>query len=86
MLLLLWAAASRGLLRLRRQPESPAISQVLLNAECSLLSACGACAPRALSKFYGQANRAISTRQLRVLPHFYSEPIKQVVFLRPLHP
>jgi hypothetical protein len=41
---------------------------------------------RALSKFYGQANRAISTRQLKELPLVHFEPIKQVVFLRPLHP
>src|SRR5205807_6129728 len=40
----------------------------------------------ALSKFYGQAERAISIRKLRVLPHFYSGPIKQVVFLCPSLP
>src|SRR5216684_9274202 len=51
-------------------------------ANCQVLAAR---TPHALSKFYGQADRAISTRKLRVLPHFNSEPIKQVVFLRPLH-
>ena len=65
--------------------RAPAISQVRLNAECSLLSAARLRA-RALSKFYGQANRAISTRQLKELPLVHFEPIKQVVFLRPLHP
>jgi hypothetical protein len=37
----------------------------------------------ALSKFYGQAEWAISIRQLRVLPHFNSEPINLVVFQGP---
>jgi hypothetical protein len=56
-----------------------------LGADETLLSARLPCGRRALSKFYGQADRAISTRQLRELPLFHSEPIKQVVFLRPLH-
>src|SRR6266700_3770853 len=42
--------------------------------------------PLALSKFYGQAEWAISTRQLRGLPLVHSEPIKQVVFLCPSLP
>ncbi len=37
----------------------------------------------ALSKFYGQAEWAISTRKLRTLPRFYSEPINLVVFQGP---
>ena len=37
----------------------------------------------ALSKFYGQAEWAISIRQLRALLHFHFGPIKQVVFLCP---
>ena len=40
----------------------------------------------ALSKFYGQAERAISTRKLKALLLLYSEPIKQVVFLCPSLP
>ena len=40
----------------------------------------------ALSKFYGQAERAISTRKLQALLPFHSEPIKQVVFLCPSYP
>src|SRR5947209_19793303 len=40
----------------------------------------------ALSKFYGQAERAISTRKLKRLPSLHSEPIKQVVFLCPSYP
>jgi hypothetical protein len=40
-------------------------------------------APRALSKFYGQAEWAISTRKLRPLPIFDSEPINLVVFQGP---
>jgi hypothetical protein len=43
-------------------------------------------APRALSKFYGQAERAISTRKLKPLLALHSEPIKQVVFLCPSYP
>ena len=40
----------------------------------------------ALSKFYGQAERAISIRKLQELPLFHSGPIKQVVFLCPSLP
>src|SRR5215469_6504947 len=40
----------------------------------------------ALSKFYGQAEWAISIRQLRALLHFHFGPIKQVVFLCPSYP
>ena len=40
----------------------------------------------ALSKFYGQAERAISTRKLKPLLALHSEPIKQVVFLCPSFP
>jgi hypothetical protein len=35
-----------------------------------------------LGKFYGQAERAISTGQLRALLHFHLPPIKVVVFDR----
>jgi hypothetical protein len=35
------------------------------------------------SKFYGQAERAISTGKLRVSPHFHILPINQVVYLGP---
>ena len=35
------------------------------------------------SKFYDQAERAISIRKLHTLPCFHIEPIKQVVFLCP---
>jgi len=35
-----------------------------------------------LGKFYGQAERAISTGQLRVLLRFHLPPIKVVVFDR----
>jgi hypothetical protein len=38
------------------------------------------------SKFYGQAERAISTGKLRVLPLFHLQPINQVVFLGPSYP
>ncbi len=41
---------------------------------------------RAPSKFYGQAERAISTRKLHALLRFHIEPIKQVVFLCPSSP
>jgi hypothetical protein len=41
---------------------------------------------RAPSKFYGQVERAISTRKLKQLPVVHSEPIKQVVFLCPSYP
>ena len=34
-----------------------------------------------ISKFYGQAERAISNGQLNVLPRLHIRPIKQVVFL-----
>ncbi len=40
----------------------------------------------ALSKFYGQAERAISIRKLKSLLIFYSEPIKHVVFMCPSKP
>src|SRR5271165_3572491 len=46
-------------------------------------SACGrftACAP---SKFYGQAERAISTGKLHALLRFHIQPIKHVVFVCP---
>ena len=42
--------------------------------------------PNALGKFYGQAERAISTRKLHALPHFHIEPIKHVVFVCPSFP
>ncbi len=35
------------------------------------------------SKFYGQAERAISSGKLRALLRFHIRPIKQVVYLRP---
>ena len=35
------------------------------------------------SKFYGQAERAISTGKLHVSPHFHILPINQVVYLGP---
>ena len=35
------------------------------------------------SKFYGQAERAISNGKLNVLPRLHIRPIKQVVFLCP---
>ena len=38
------------------------------------------------SKFYGQAERAISTGKLRVLPLLHLQPINQVVFLGPSYP
>src|SRR5581483_6277939 len=38
------------------------------------------------SKFYGQAERAISTGKLHVSPHFHFPPINQVVFLGPSLP
>jgi hypothetical protein len=38
------------------------------------------------SKFYGQAERAISTRKLHALLRFHIEPIKQVIFLCPSCP
>ena len=40
----------------------------------------------ALSKFYGQAERAISTRKLKPLLTLHSVPIKQMVFLCPSLP
>src|SRR5690348_12291987 len=40
----------------------------------------------ALSKFYGQAERAISTGKQRALRRFHFQPIKQVVFLCPSCP
>ena len=40
----------------------------------------------AQSKFYGQAERAISTGKLHALLHFNLQPIKQVVFLSPSFP
>ena len=40
----------------------------------------------AQSKFYGQAERAISTGKLHVLPRFNLQPINQVVFLGPSLP
>src|SRR5579864_5784831 len=39
-----------------------------------------------LGKFYGQAERAISTGQLRALLHFHLPPIKVVVFDRSSYP
>ena len=38
------------------------------------------------SKFYGQAERAISTGKLHALLHFHLQPINQVVFLGPSYP
>ena len=38
------------------------------------------------SKFYGQAERAISTGKLHTLPRFHFLPINQVVFLGPSYP
>jgi hypothetical protein len=38
------------------------------------------------SKFYGQAERAISTGKLHVSPHFHILPINQVVYLGPSLP
>ena len=38
------------------------------------------------SKFYGQAERAISSGELHPLLGFHLRPIKQVVFLRPSYP
>ena len=35
------------------------------------------------SKFYGQAERAISTGKLHALLRFYLQPINQVVYLGP---
>src|ERR1700743_2642290 len=40
----------------------------------------------AQSKFYGQAERAISTGKLHALLHFNLQPINQVVFLGPSFP
>ena len=40
-------------------------------------------APLALGKFYGQAERAISTGKLSALLHAHFQPINQVVFLGP---
>ena len=40
----------------------------------------------AQSKFYGQAERAISTGKLHALPRFNLQPINQVVFLGPSFP
>src|SRR6266571_5554090 len=37
-------------------------------------------------KFYGQAERAISTGKLRALPRFHLQPINQVIFLGPSYP
>jgi len=38
------------------------------------------------SKFYGQAERAISTGKLHALLHFHIQPIKHVVFVCPSFP
>ena len=38
------------------------------------------------SKFYGQAERAISTGKLHALLHFHIQPIKHVVFVCPSYP
>src|ERR1700679_1493793 len=38
------------------------------------------------SKFYGQAERAISTGKLHALLHFHLQPINQVVYLGPSLP
>ena len=38
------------------------------------------------SKFYGQAERAISTGKLHALLHLHIQPIKQVIFLCPSFP
>ena len=38
------------------------------------------------SKFYGQAERAISTGKLHALLRFHFQPINQVVFLGPSYP
>ena len=38
------------------------------------------------SKFYGQAERAISTGKLHALLHFHLQPINQVVYLGPSYP
>src|SRR6201987_2994648 len=38
------------------------------------------------SKFYGQAERAISTGKLHALLRFHLQPINQVVFLGPSYP
>src|ERR1700722_2072736 len=40
----------------------------------------------AQSKFYGQAERAISTGKLHALLRFYIQPIKHVVFVCPSSP
>jgi hypothetical protein len=54
-----------------------------LNRLMNYLSELNANAP---SKFYGQAERAISTRKLKPLLALHLEPIKQVVFLCPSFP
>jgi hypothetical protein len=59
---------------LRGQPGSAA-------RECEKLRASSA-----PGKFYGQAERAISTGKLRALLRFHFQPIKQVVFLCPSCP
>src|SRR5579872_1724653 len=41
---------------------------------------------RVPSKFYGQAERAISTGKLHALLHFHIQPIKHVVFVCPSSP
>src|SRR5947209_14387821 len=46
----------------------------------------GALARAAPSKFYGQAERAISTGKLNALRRLHLQPIKQVVFLCPSLP
>src|ERR1700730_5943500 len=40
----------------------------------------------AQSKFYGQAERAISTGKLHALLRFHLQPINQVVYLGPSYP
>ena len=42
--------------------------------------------PGAPSKFYGQAERAISTGKLHALLRFHTQPIKHVVFVCPSSP
>ena len=61
----------------------PLNSMSFLRAACKLLPAGCLSAP---SKFYGQAERAISTGKLHASLRFHLLPINQVVFLGPSYP
>ena len=81
----LWLAANQT----QRKKQIPRAESALgMTAQCVVCAVVHKATPQCdeLGKFYGQAERPISTGKLRALLRFHTRPIKVVVFDRPYYP